>query len=127
MDYWNIPKWGVFFLVAKNCHLATKKGGGGLPLAKKHFFGIKKAYHILKGEKKKRELNSPYLDHRFFVCCQYIGVGLIKILLFSLTFTQIWLNPCPLVKHHQSTYLTKLKKKTLKFPTRLAATNIPYL
>jgi len=54
MDYWNIPKWGVFFLVAKNCHLATKKGGGGLPLAKNHFLRIKKAYHILKGGKKKR-------------------------------------------------------------------------
>lgn len=113
----SIPKWVVFFWGQKNCHLAIKKRRGPAT-CKKAFFWEKKAYHILKGEKKK--LNSPYLDHRFFVCRQYIGVvGLTKILLFSLTFTQIWLNPGSLVKDRQSTYLTKLKKKTLKFPTRL--------
>ncbi len=86
---------------------------------RKSIFWGKKGLPYFEGKKKKK-LKSPYLDHRFFVCRQYIGVvGLTKILLFSLTFTQIWLNPGSLVKDRQSTYLTKLKKKTLKFPTRL--------
>jgi hypothetical protein len=43
---------GFFFWWQKIVTWLQKKRGGGLPLAKKHFFGEKKAYHILKGEKK---------------------------------------------------------------------------
>lgn len=56
MDYWNIPKWGVFFLVAKNCHLATKKGGGGPATCKKAFFWNKKGLPYFEGGKKKKRV-----------------------------------------------------------------------
>jgi hypothetical protein len=102
--------------------LGYLKKKGEVPLAKKFFFWEKRP--IIFWREKKLKLNSPYLDHRFFVYRQYM----IKILLFSLTFTQIWLNPPgPLVKDRQSTtYLTKSKKKTLKFPTRLAGISQKY-
>jgi hypothetical protein len=83
-DYWKCPKVGGFFWWQKFVTW-LKKRGWGLPLAKKHFLG-----------KKRPTIFRPWVR---FMSPVY-RVGLIKILLFSLTFTQIWLNPCPLVPVH---------------------------
>jgi len=66
-----------------------------------------------KEKRKKKELKSPYLDQRFFAYGLYIYrqgfQKTIKILLSSLSCSQIWL--IPFVDDQQCGYLTKLKRQ----------------
>ncbi len=100
--------WSAVFLVAKFCHLVTEKSCnftkdflGEKPPNSSHFEGT--------------EVELPYLDYRLLHVVKYIVPGVQKILIFSVSCSQIWLRP--LVEDYQSTFLTNLKRKKKKNPT----------
>jgi hypothetical protein len=71
----------------------------------KDFFG-KRA--LIRHISRKTKLNSPYLYRRFLYGASKLR-GLENCLLFSLTYSQIWLSH--LLDDRQSTYLTNFGKK----------------
>jgi hypothetical protein len=95
-----------FFLLAKSHHLATKKKGA-VNATKVFCAKMVESHHILRGEKSRNcqiEIIASSMSPEYSKVPQ-------KNLLSSVTCSQIRLSP--LVDDCQSTYLTKLKRKTL--------------